>query len=61
MIGVNMKLLDLIETEKNLKALIYGNANDPDAIRALQMKAIKSMVNLEMEIIKHSQVEVPIE
>ena len=61
MIGVNMKLLDLIETEKNLRALVYGNVNDLDAMRELQMKAVGSMVKLEMEIIKHSQVEVPIE
>lgn len=56
-----MKLLDLIETEKNLRALVYGNVNDLDAMRELQMKAVGSMVKLEMEIIKHSQVEVPIE
>lgn len=61
MIGVNMKLLDLIETEKALRALVYGNVNDLDAMRELQMKAVGSMVKLEMEIIKHSQVEVPIE
>jgi hypothetical protein len=56
-----MKLLDLIEAEKALRALVYGNVNDLDAMRELQMKAVGSMVKLEMEIIKHSQVEVPIE
>ena len=61
MIGVNMKLLDLIEVEKVLRDLVYGNVHDQDAMRALQMKAVTSMVKLTVEIINNSQAEVPIE
>ena len=47
-----MKLLDLIETEKALRALVYGNVHDQDAMRELQMKAVTSMAKLSIEIIK---------
>jgi hypothetical protein len=56
-----MKLLDLIETEKALRALVYGNVHDQDAMRELQMKAVTSMAKLSIEIIKHTQTEIEIE
>jgi|APCry1669188970_1035186.scaffolds.fasta_scaffold69104_3 hypothetical protein len=56
-----MKLFDLIEAEKALRALVYGNVNDADQMRDLQMKAVSSMVKLTVEIITHSTKEIPIE
>jgi len=56
-----MKLLDLIETEKALRALVYGNVHDADQMRDLQMKAVSSMVKLTVEIINHSTKEISIE
>lgn len=56
-----MKLIDLIETEKALRALVYGNVHDVDQMRDLQMKAVSSMVKLTVEIINHSTKEIPIE
>jgi len=56
-----MKLLDLIEVEKVLRDLVYGNVYDHDRMRELQMKAVTSMVKLTVEIINNSQAEVPIE
>jgi len=56
-----MKLLDLIEVEKVLRDLVYGNVHDHDKMRELQMKAVTSMVKLTVEIINHSTKEIPIE
>lgn len=56
-----MKLFDLIETEKALKALVHANVHDLETMRKLQLEAVRPMVKLYVEIIKHSQKEIEIE
>jgi hypothetical protein len=56
-----MKLFDLIETEKALKALVHANVHDLEKMRELQLKAVPLMVKLYVEIIKHSQKEIEID
>jgi len=56
-----MKLFDLIETEKALKALVNANVHDIETMRRLQLEAVRPMVKLYVEIIGHSQKEIEIE
>jgi len=56
-----MKLFDLIEAEKALKALVHANVHDLETMRKLQLEAVRPMVKLYVEIIGHSQKEIEIE